>query len=179
MIDTKSPDKIKHRKLMRKSTYIILAGVLILGSLTVLIVAQAPSYEDAMKSAPKIISENLLSNLTVFRKKDHDYLPFKGVLAIGDELSFNVSVLRPTFVGLLVSVNQGKPAFAFYGRLPPGENHRLERQGNRYLYKIANLDDKVRICVVSAKDKQALQKLNHKIMKLWSNIPPSACVSIP
>lgn len=180
MSEAKSASQIKDRKLIRKSTYIILVGILILGSLTVFIVQQAPSYKDAMKAAPEVISGNLLANLTAFKKTaQNEHKPFSGALVVGDELSFKVSVLRPTFVGLLVSINQQKPVFTFYGRLPPGENHRLGRQGHRYLYTVTDQDKALKFCTVYADDKKALQVMNNQLASLWSNIPATACLSIP
>lgn len=178
MTAPKSPDKIKHRKLMRKSTYIILAGVLILSALTVLIVNQSPSYEDAMKSKQEVITDNLLSNLTAFKKVGDEYQALTGELMTGDELSFKVSVLRPTFVGLLISINQQKPAFAFYGRLPPGEDRRIERQGYRYIYKVASQGEAIKFCAVYAEDKAVLQKLNAKLMQVWESLPESVCLTL-
>lgn len=178
MTEPKSMDKIEYRRLMRKSTYIILVGVLILSSLTVLIINQSPSYEDAMKSAPDVITENLLSNLSAFKKVGEEYQSFTGDLAEGDELSFKISVLRPTFMGLLVSVNQRKPVFTFYARLPPGEDRRIERQGYRYIYKATSQNETVKFCAVYAEDKKALQKLNEKLVLVWESLPESVCLSL-
>lgn len=178
MKSKKSPQMIKQRKLLRKSTLIILFGVAVISGLTILVVKQSPSIKDRYQAAPPV-SENLLQNLIALKLNDkREYLPLTESLASGDRIAFKVSVLRPTFVGLLVSVNQQKPRFEFYARLPPGEGRKIERQGVRYIHTVSNAVNSVKFCVVDAIDKKALQKLNTQIRTIWPHISGSSCLTL-
>ncbi|MDH3326254.1 MAG: hypothetical protein OEM38_06000, partial [Gammaproteobacteria bacterium] len=164
MVDTKKTEVpkdqqiAKQRKLLRKSTFIIFVGVFLLGSLTVLVVKQSPPMKGAIDVAPAITG-NLLSGLSAYKKSDSEYASLLDKITAGDRLGLTVSVLRPTYMGLLLSINQQKPSFVFYGRLPPGEKRLIERQGERYLYTVLEKDRSLKFCVVYADDKEALQKI--------------------
>jgi len=175
----KSPEMIKQRKLLRKSTLIIFLGVFVFSGLTMLVVKQSPSIKDRYQAAPKT-TEALLRDLAVFQKlpESREYVPFVPPLFSGEKLAFTVSVLRPTFIGLLASVNQQKPSFVFYTRLPPGESRRLGRQGERYIYTVTNLVKKLKFCVIYAESRPALQQMNNRLAAIWSKIPDSSCLSL-
>ena len=172
-----SQAKIKHRKVMRKSTLVILSGVFILSFLTVLVVKQSPSIKDRY-IAPPPTAESLLQNLVAFKVSNTgEFLPFSNLVA-ADELVLKVSVLRPTFVGLLISVNQQKPTFAFYTRLPPGESRLIERQGERFSYKVSDTVKNIKFCAVYASDKSELQKMNDHLRLIWVKLPETACLTL-
>ncbi|MDH5256858.1 MAG: hypothetical protein OEX07_02590 [Gammaproteobacteria bacterium] len=178
MTKIKDPQIIKQRKLLRKSTFIIFIGISIFTLLTVLVVKRSPSLKDAMKPAP-LLSGNLLNNLSVYKKLNSgEYLPLSEKMGLGDTLGLKVSVLRPTYVGLILSVNQQMPSIVFYGRLPPGENRLLERQGERYLYHVKEGDESLKYCVVSVEDKEGLRKVSAKLLAIWSGIPETSCLIV-
>ena len=177
MKDKKSPEMIKQRKLLRKSTAIIMLGIIIFSGLTVLVVKQSPSIKDRYKAAPPTTG-SLLQDLTVFKQTEsREYLPLISPVASGDKLAFTVSVLRPTFVGLLVSVNQQKPTFEFYTRLPPGKSRRIERQGERYIFTVTDSVKSLKFCAVYEADKNALQKVYLHPELVWSSLSGSSCLT--
>ena len=178
MKDKKSPEIIKQRKLLRKSTMIIMLGIFIGAALTVLVVKQSPSIKDRYQAAPST-ADALLQNLKAFKQTDSkEYIPLASPLSVGDKLALNVSVLRSTFIGLLVSVNQQKPSFEFYTRLPPGESRRIERQGKRYIYTVTDTVKSLKFCVVYAVDKKGLQQANSQLSRIWPSLPDSSCLTL-
>ena len=178
MKDKKSPEMIKQRKLLRKSTVIIMLGISIGAALTVLVVKQSPSIKDRYQAAPST-ADALLQNLKAFKQTDsREYIPLVDPLSVGDKLVFNVSVLRPTFIGVLASVNQQKPSFVFYTRLPPGESRRIERQGERYVYTVTDNVKSLKFCVVYAADKKALQLANSRLGLIWPSLPGTSCLTL-
>jgi len=171
-------EKIKQRKIMRQSTMIVLFGILVASSLTVLVVKQSPSIKESYRAAP-LISDLLFHNLSAFKISDSkDYLTGLEGLSQGDELIFKVSVLRPTFIGLLVANEQQDPEFVFYTRLPPGKSRMIERQGQRYKYKVGIGGGSVKFCVVSADSKAELQQMSKQLQLLWSGLPVSSCLEL-
>lgn len=172
------PVRLKNRKLMRQSTLIALLGILIASLLTVLVVKQSPSIKEGIEVVPET-SENLLRELTAHKKLGlGEYLPILGKVKAGDKVVFKVSVLRPTYIGLLVSTNNQKPEFVFYGRLPPGKNRLIEKQGKRYVHIISPKDKVLKFCVVYAEDKAKLQQLNNKLPIVWEALPESSCLTL-
>ncbi len=178
MANKRSPEMIKQRKLLRKSTLIIFLGVFIASALTVLVVKQSPSIKDRYQ-AVQSTSDNLLQDLVAFKKNEsREYIPLVGFPEAGEQLSFGVSVLRPTFVGLLVSINQQKPTLEFYTRLPPGEARKLERQGVRYLFAVTGAMKSLKFCVIYAEEKKSLRKLNAQIDLIWPRLSSSSCLTL-
>lgn len=172
------PVRLKNRKLMRQSTIIALVGILVASLLTVLVVKQNPSIKEGIEVVPET-SENLLKELTAYKKIGlGEYLPINDNIGAGDKVVFKVSVLRPTYIGLLVSANNQKPAFVFYGRLPPGKNRLIEKQGRRYVHIISPEDKVLKFCVVYANDKVKLQQLNSKLPLVWESLPESSCLTL-
>jgi len=178
MPEQKELDRIKQRKVMRKSTFIIFLGVFIASLLTILVVKQSPSIKDRYESVSPTAAP-LLENLVGFKyEKQGKYLPLPARPVPGDVLVFKVSVLRPTFIGLLVSVNRQKPTFSFYTRLPPGESRLIERQGERFSYKVRDSDKTLKFCVVYAADKADLQRMSERLALVWAATPEASCLAL-
>lgn len=170
------PERLKHRKLLRKSTLIILTGIGIATLITVLIVKQSPSIKESFKSVGSA-TEYLLSDLSIhLQQPSGEFAPYSGKFHEGDNLSLRLSVLRPTFVGVMLSVNKQSPEFVFYGRLPPGKGRLVERQGSRYVYHVALSDKTLKFCAVFAEDEKSLYNKKLNMSKEWELIPPSSCL---
>jgi len=177
MADDEGLTKLQHRRLMRKSTNIIILMVLLLAAITVFVVKQSPPYEPRLKSVP-LIEDDLLADLTLYKKIDTDrYEVYKDKLLVGDEYSFRVSVLRSTHVAVLLSRNNESPSLVFYTLLPPGKDRLVGKQGLRYRFKVTDSVQAVKFCVAYAEDLDAIREMNKKLDHVWQSLSDSVCVS--
>ena len=171
--------KQKNRQLMRKSTGIIFLGLAIMGAMTMYIIRSQPTYREGL-DREKPVNRATNIHLTVLEKKSGAELnPISDKLHSGVKLAFNLSTNVPVHVALLASIDNTAPEILFENaKIPPGENRRLEKGGDRYIYLTQPAQRRIKFCLVQGSNSRALSRKLSSLANTWLQIPKTQCVGV-
>ena len=162
---------------MKKSTPIILLGVIIMLGLSYYVVSKNPTMKETL-DAERPVERKTMVNLSVFKYKDNTKTAVASVKN-GTKLEFYLSSNVPVHVALLASVNNKTPQILFQdARIPPGEHKRLEKLGDRFIYEIATNQGDIQFCLVQANNTSELTKKLLRPKNIWLRIPQNQCVQL-
>jgi len=165
------------RKLMKKSTPIILVGVAIMMGLSIYVVGKNPSLKESLEAERPVERETMLQ-LSAFEYKDIQ----KNIITTaknGSKLVFELASNVPVHVALLVSVNRKIPEILFEdAKIPPGEHKKLEKAGNRFVYKVVTSEGNLKFCLVQANNTAELMSKLLRPKNTWLRIPETQCVQL-
>lgn len=171
-------DQQAQRKLLRKSTWIILAGVSLAFFATYLVVKRAPSLGEYYASL-EIADKNPHLALKAFYQIDeHQYQELNHPLKNEEKVIFKISTVNSVYVALSSAINNEAPHVVFHSRIPPGENRMFEKAGVKYQFVADGNHTSVRFCLLYA---ESLNQLNERIKHLqqfWGAIPEQACLQL-
>jgi len=170
-------DAANNRKLIKKSTPIILFGVTIMLGLSYYVVSKNPTMKDVME-AERPVERKTMANLVVFKYKDKSRTPITSAKK-GTKLAFELSSNVPVHVALLASVNNKIPQLLFQdARIPPGEHKLLEKAGDQFIYETAVNQGVIQFCLVQASNTTELTKKILRPKNIWLRLPQNQCVQL-
>jgi len=163
---------------MRKSTVVILLGVLIMGGLTYFIVQQSPDIREALlKEKNRSENQSISVTLDVLQYEKHK-TPIKitkGMVQAG-ELAFSVDITHPLHIAIVASEKSNTPKILFSdARIPPGMNRKVEKADTLFLYDAKRENSPFRFCVIWGNDNAELWKKLAKLERHWHTAPESEC----
>ena len=166
-----------NRKLIKKSTPIILFGVTIMLGLSYYVVSKNPTMKDVIE-AERPVERKTMVNLSVFKYKDNTKTVVTSVKN-GTKLEFYLSSNVPVHVALLASENNKSPQILFQdARIPPGKHKRLEKAGGRFIYEIVTNQGDIQFCVVQGNNALELTKKLLRPKNIWLRLPQNQCVQL-
>ena len=170
-------DASNSRKLMKKSTPIILVGVAIMIGLSIYVVGNNPTLKETLE-AERPVERKTMLQLSVFEYKDKNRAPISAVKN-GTTLAFDLASNVPVHVALLVSVNNKTPEILFEdAKIPPGEHKKLEKAGNRFIYKVITSEGNIKFCLVQGNSTSELMSKLLRPKNTWLRIPQAQCVQL-
>jgi len=174
----KHTDRQAQRKLIRKSTWIILAGIFIAFLATYFVVKQSPSLKEYYEAKEQTPIKPQISLSAFMKTEGNQYQKLKKPAQNGEEYIFKISSIKSIYVALAKSENNAEPHIVFHSRIPPGENRMFEKAGVKYKYQIKESDKSLRFCVLHAEDRNQLAQRIQLVGSVWSSIPESACLQL-
>jgi len=176
----RAENSAKHRKLMKKSTMIILVGIVIMGTLSIYVVQKSPSFEEVITAERLVEREKQVSMSLLEMTTTDQWQSVSGTTVGSNRLSFNISSNLPLRVALMASINGAAPVILFKEtRMPPGASRLIKWRGERFVYELEQLRANIKFCMLYADDSETLHEmLQGMSVRKWQALPSSQCVVV-
>lgn len=173
---------VHNRKIMWKSTLIILIGVAIMSVLTVYIINKSPTMKETL-DAERPVERETIVHLFAFESDDNGSKHvISETVAQGRALTFTLSTNVPIHVTLLSMMNEQRPDVLFSdARIPPGEGRQLSKGLDQFIYKIPKMSKgqvTIKFCLVQGSSPDALSKKLRRLLQTWKAIPATQCLTV-
>ena len=169
----------KKVKLLKKSTGIILIGLVILTGLSLYVISLSPTMKEMVEKDRPVERKTLVDLFLLQQVSKREFTPIDGKVKHDSKIAFNLSSNVPVHVALLMSVFQQTPEILFIdAKIPPGENKHLEKAGNRFLYPTSEGQGRIKFCLVQADTSKELFTKLSRVKNVWLRLPDSQCAEV-
>lgn len=173
------PQWRREQRINRRSTLISFIAIIGFVAITIPFFTQVKSPVEVQDAVEKTMQVAPLS-LSAFYKNGDQELPLDlDHVAVGRDIVFSLSSIRPVHVSLAASIDDAEPIVLFHGAMiPPGPKRILEKHDQRYVFQFEKGQHKVKACLITASDHEYLQKKIDSLPQAWQQTRPEACLQL-
>lgn len=166
----------KDRRIMRRSTWLTLALIIVLSTVTYYVARSGISplsrFQSTQPAGVPAMTLHAYEQMPDGSTHEITQMP-----NVGGHIVFTLSTVKPLHTALGLSVDDHEPKVVFEGaKIAPGPTRILEKEDQLFIYDVKPSDHQLKFCLFGADDAAHLHETLSKLPQAWQTSAPPTCV---